>query len=65
MCIRDRGADDIYQPKLWYYDQLLFLMDQEAPMMAKSSLAAASENEVSGSLNLKSWLNLKQFFWHI
>lgn len=34
------SADDVYVPKLWYFDQLLFLTDQEVPMMSKSSLSA-------------------------
>ncbi|KAG8295247.1 hypothetical protein J6590_083976 [Homalodisca vitripennis] len=42
------GADKVYQSKLWYYDQLLFLTDQETPMTAKSSLSESSGNEVSG-----------------
>ncbi|KAG8318835.1 hypothetical protein J6590_104463 [Homalodisca vitripennis] len=37
------SADDVYVPKLWYFDQLLFLTDQEVPMMSKSSLSAATD----------------------
>ncbi|KAG8248855.1 hypothetical protein J6590_032429 [Homalodisca vitripennis] len=37
------SADDMYVPKLWYFDQLLFLTDQEVPMMSKSSLSAATD----------------------
>lgn len=40
------SADDVYKPKLWYYDYLLFLTDQEAPMHAKSSLSTDSDHQV-------------------
>ncbi|XP_068102449.1 uncharacterized protein [Hyperolius riggenbachi] len=32
------GADDIYTPRLWYYDLLLFTADQEEPRQSVSSL---------------------------
>jgi hypothetical protein len=34
VCVYKRsgcGSDDIYTRSLWYYDQLLFLVDQETP----------------------------------
>lgn len=34
------GADEIYQPKLWYYDNLLFLKDQETTRQTCSSMEA-------------------------
>ena len=32
------GAEGMYAPGLWYYNQLLFLCDQEAPHSSKSSM---------------------------
>lgn len=40
------GADDLYVPKLWYYDYLLFLVDQETPSESTSNILE-SETEVS------------------
>lgn len=31
------GTDNIYVPKLWYYEKLMFLKDQEQPYGATSS----------------------------
>ncbi|GFS07897.1 hypothetical protein ElyMa_001260700 [Elysia marginata] len=32
------GTDEVYHPKLWYFESLLFLKDQEIPRSACSSL---------------------------
>ncbi|XP_074030039.1 uncharacterized protein [Leptinotarsa decemlineata] len=40
------GADDIYQPHLWYYNLLLFLTDQETPRETKSNI---DEDDISAS----------------
>jgi hypothetical protein len=32
------SADDLYTPKLWYYNHLLFLTDQETPHSSTSSM---------------------------
>ena len=40
------GADEVYQPKLWYFEQLRFLNDQETPRPSRSNIDE-SENEVS------------------
>lgn len=31
-------AEDVYTPKLWYYDLLLFLDDQDLPRMSTSNI---------------------------
>lgn len=42
------GSDEVYQPKLWYYDSLMFLTDQETPRRSTCNLnTQGSENEVS------------------
>lgn len=42
------GTDDIYVPKLWYYRELLFLIDQEECLGGTSNLGEGrvSEDEV-------------------
>jgi hypothetical protein len=32
------GAEEMYAPRLWYYNQLRFLCDQEAPHSSTSSM---------------------------
>jgi hypothetical protein len=32
------GAEEMYAPRLWYYNQLLFLCDQQAPHSSTSSM---------------------------
>lgn len=32
------SADDVYQPSLWYYEQLLFLQDQEIPRQSVTNV---------------------------
>ncbi|KAK3889672.1 hypothetical protein Pcinc_006238 [Petrolisthes cinctipes] len=32
------SADDIYQPSVWYYEQLLFLQDQETPRQSVTNV---------------------------
>ncbi|XP_064104319.1 uncharacterized protein LOC135214179 [Macrobrachium nipponense] len=32
------ATDDVYRPSLWYYDQLLFLRDQETPRTSSSDI---------------------------
>lgn len=39
------GAEDIYEPKLWYYPLLRFLDDQNIPRPSRSNLD--EEDEVS------------------
>ena len=43
------GAEGMYAPGLWYYNQLLFLCDQEAPHSSTSSM---QEEEEDGEINL-------------
>ncbi|XP_077148676.1 uncharacterized protein LOC143809484 isoform X1 [Ranitomeya variabilis] len=42
------GTDDVYVPKLWYYDLLAFTRDQEIPRPSKTvtSLCAPSAEEI-------------------
>ena len=42
------GAEEMYAPGLWYYSQLLFLCDQEAP---HSSTSSVQEEEEDSELN--------------
>jgi hypothetical protein len=41
------GAEEMYAPRLWYYNQLLFLCDQEAPHSSTSSMQEEEEEEDS------------------
>lgn len=43
------GEDEIYKPHLWYYEPLLFLLDQETPRQRVSShdTECLHNNEVS------------------
>lgn len=42
------GADEVYQPKLWYFELLRFLSDQETPRPSSSNIDSQdSENDVS------------------
>ena len=44
------GADDVYQPSLWYFADLMFLTDQETPRNSRSNLESdddETEIEVS------------------
>ena len=43
------GAEEMYAPGLWYYNQLLFLCDQEAPHSSTSSM---QEEEEDSEVNL-------------
>jgi hypothetical protein len=46
------GAEEMYVPRLRYYNQLLFLCDQEAPHSSTSSM---QEEEENGEVNLLSF----------
>ncbi|XP_022162645.1 uncharacterized protein LOC111028339 [Myzus persicae] len=41
------GADDVYQPKLWYFNILSFLDDQDTPRNSRSNIESDDENSVS------------------
>jgi hypothetical protein len=43
------SAEEMYAPRLWYYNQLLFLSDQEAPHSSTSSM---QEEEEDSEVNL-------------
>jgi hypothetical protein len=38
------GAEEMYAPRLWYYNQLHFLCDQEAPHSSTSSMQQEEED---------------------
>lgn len=40
------GTDDNYTPSLWYYDDLLFLTDQELPRQSVSNLDSPKEGRI-------------------
>ena len=48
------SADDVYRTKLWYYDLLNFIVNQEEPRHSLSNLDSDDENscEVSKKLNI-------------
>lgn len=49
------SADDVYLPKLWYYNLLHFLDDQETPRQSRSNLSEDEQvgnNEVTTTCNL-------------
>jgi len=43
------GAEEMYAPGLWYYNQLLFICDQETPHNSTSSM---QEEEEDSEVNL-------------
>ncbi|KAL5239574.1 hypothetical protein ACI65C_006984 [Semiaphis heraclei] len=46
------AADEIYIPKLWYYDPLQFLKDQEIPRVSLSiNISGVYEETVSENVN--------------
>jgi hypothetical protein len=47
--VSSAGAEEMYAPRLWYYNQLLFLCDQEAPHNSTSSM---QEEEEGSEVNL-------------
>ena len=43
------SAEEMYAPRLWYYNQLRFLCDHEAP---QSSTSSVQEEEDDSEVNL-------------
>jgi hypothetical protein len=43
--ISGAGADDIYRPNLWYFNDLLFLEDQETPRKIVSNIDPVYNDE--------------------
>ncbi|XP_063819789.1 uncharacterized protein LOC135058121 [Pseudophryne corroboree] len=50
------GTDDVYQPTLWYYEQMKFLLEREAKLHGQGSLDKESPKtpEEEGTLNPES-----------
>ena len=42
--VSSADAEEMYAPGLWYYNQLLFLCDQEAPYSSTSSMQEEKED---------------------
>lgn len=40
-----KGLEEIYRPKLWYYEQMLFLKDQETAREGQSNVSVEEESE--------------------
>lgn len=45
------GVDDIYVPKLWYYNLLQFLSDQEEPRASRSNISIYDEKRISDDVS--------------
>ncbi|CAH1968461.1 unnamed protein product [Acanthoscelides obtectus] len=45
------GADEVYHPKLWYYDLLKFVEDQEVSRNSRSNISDDEESENEGGPN--------------
>lgn len=41
------GTDNVYIPKLWYFEKLQFLLDQETPRSGVSNIPESESNEGS------------------
>lgn len=52
------GSDDIYKPHLWYFEHLLFLIDQETPRESVSNIEEDSTlySQVSENLERHIWV---------
>ncbi|XP_066987477.1 uncharacterized protein [Macrobrachium rosenbergii] len=46
------GSEDIYEPTLWYYNEMEFLQDQETPSESISMINDAEDSDLAGELNL-------------
>ena len=38
------GSDDIYEPKVWYFNNIMFLRDQEIPRAGQPGLKITKKN---------------------
>lgn len=45
------GVDDIYVPKLWYYNLLQFLTDQEEPRASRSNIGIDDEETITDDVS--------------
>ncbi|XP_063809509.1 uncharacterized protein LOC135024120 [Pseudophryne corroboree] len=57
------GTDEVYKPTLWYYDQIQFIIEQEARVRSRDALDPESpvlvEEEAQESLDLDATLELE------
>jgi hypothetical protein len=47
--VSSAGVEEMYAPGLWYYNQLLFLCDQEAPLSSTSSMQEEEESTATAA----------------
>ena len=59
------GAEEMYAPRLWYYSQLRFLCDQEAPHNSTSSSQEEEEDSEVNSLFFLLYFTLLLCLIHI
>lgn len=45
------GVDEIYVPKLWYYNLLQFLTDQEEPRASRSNISIDDEETITDDVS--------------
>lgn len=45
----DAAADDIYKPRLWYFEELSFLTNQETPRQSVCNIEEHNVNENSSA----------------
>lgn len=55
------GIDDVYIPTLWYYDLLLFLIDQDEPRPSISNVPDAGEEFVKQAENKLQVINVNSY----
>lgn len=60
--ISGSGTNDIYVPKLWYYDLLQFFTDREVPRASRSNINRDDEEIISDDVSNINLLMLKLIF---
>lgn len=56
------GTDDIYQPTLWYYNEMAFLQDQESASDSQSSIPSPREDSEHSNLDNNTQVNFNKFY---
>ena len=46
------GSEDVYEPTLWYYNALLFLIDQEQPSASRHSIETEENDELEEQIQV-------------